>query len=107
MTALAASLQAHPDVVVMCVPASAAILAQGLDELSPSVVAFDLGELPGDVAIAWLRDRPELILVGVDPSSDRLLLLSGRQERPVSAAELLRVITGSGGSPPEIEARMS
>ena len=106
MTALAASLQAHPDVAVLRIPASAAALAQGLDELSPAVIAFDLGELPGDVAISLLRDRPELILVGVDPSSDRLLLLAGRQERPVSAAELLQAITGGSaeGSPPDLRA---
>jgi len=47
-----------------------------------------------DLAISLLRDRPEIILIGVDPSSDRLLVLSGRQKQPVSAAELLQVITG-------------
>jgi hypothetical protein len=100
MAGLAASLQAHPDVEVLRIPANTTSLSQRLDELAPAVVAFDLGEMPGDLAISLLRDRPELILIGVDPSSDKLLLLSGRQERPVSAAELLQAITGgSVGSP--------
>jgi len=94
MAGLAASLQANPDVDVTRIPANAAALSQSLDELAPAVVAFDLYEMPGDLAISLLRDRPELVLIGVDPSSDRMLLLSGRQERPVSAAELLQAITG-------------
>jgi hypothetical protein len=100
MAALAASLRAHPDVEVTRIPANEVALSQRLDELAPTVVAFDLDELPGDLAISLLRDRPELVLIGADPSSDRMLLLSGRQERPVSAAELLQAITGgSVGSP--------
>jgi hypothetical protein len=87
MAGLAASLQANPDVEVLRIPANTADLSQALDDLAPAVVAFDLDEMPGDLAISLLRDRPELILIGADPSSDRMLLLSGRQEQPVSAAE--------------------
>ena len=94
MAALAASLQANPDVGVLRIPANTAALSQGLDELAPAVVVFDLGEIPGDLAFSLLRDRPEVILIGVDPSSDKMLVLSGRQEQPVSAAELLQAITG-------------
>ena len=100
MTALAASLQAHPDVAVLRIPANRAALSQSLDDLAPAVVALDLGEIPGDIAFSLLRDRPKLILIGVDPCSDRLLLLSGRQERPVSAAELLQAIAGGPRSTP-------
>jgi hypothetical protein len=102
MAALAASLQATPDVAVLCLPANPAALTQCLDELALSAVAFDLGEMSGDLAISLLRDRPELVLIGVDPSSDSLLLLSGRQAQPVSAAELLHAITegATGGSRP-------
>jgi hypothetical protein len=92
---LAASLQANPDVVVLRIPANTVALSQSIDEFAPALVAFDLGEMPGDLAISLLRDRPELILVGVDPSSDKMLVLSGRHEQPVSAAELLRAIAPS------------
>ena len=83
-------------------PANTAALSLSLDELAPAAVAFDLGEIPGDFVLSLLRDRPQLILVGVDPTSDRMLVLSGRHEQPVSAAELLQAITGGslGGSPP-------
>lgn len=94
MTGLAASLEAYPGVVLLRMPVNTVSLAQGIDELAPVMVFFDLDELPGNFALALLRDRPELILVGVDPSSDRLLVLSGRQEQPVSTAELLDAIIG-------------
>lgn len=96
MASLAASLQAHPDVAVIRIPASRDALMQGLDELTPALVAFDLSDMPGDFAISLLRDRPDLILIGLDPSSDAMLVLSGREERPVSAAELLQAISGGG-----------
>jgi len=87
---LAASLKANPDVEVSRMPANTAALSLSLDELAPAAVAFDLGEIPGDFVLSLLRDRPQLILVAADPSSDRLLLLSGRQEQPVSADEMKR-----------------
>lgn len=90
MASLAASLQAHPDVVVLRMPGNPATLLPVLDELAPGVVALDLDETPGDLAMSLLRDRPGLVLVGVDPSSDKMLVLSGREERPVSVAELLQ-----------------
>jgi hypothetical protein len=42
-------------------------------------VLFDLALAQPDFAIALLHDRPELILIGVDPSRDRMLVLSGRE----------------------------
>jgi hypothetical protein len=98
MVGLAASFQARADVDVQRIPANPAALLHALDELVPSAVVFDLSEMPGDLVISLLRDRPALILIGADPSSDKMLLLSGRHEQPVSAAELLQAITGGSAS---------
>ncbi len=105
MAGLAASLQANPNVEVVRIPANTVALSEALDELALAAVAFDLDEIPGDLAISLLRNRPGLTLIGADPSSDRLLLLSGRQEQPVSAAELLQAIPGgiAGGSQSSIK----
>jgi hypothetical protein len=92
MAALAASLQATADVEVARIPTDSAATLKSLDELAAAAVAFDLDELPGDLAISLLRDRPELILIGVDPSSDQVLVLSGHQVRPASVADLLQVL---------------
>ena len=45
-----------------------------------------------DEYIALLRERPGLMLIGVDPDSDRLLLLSGHAEQVLSVADLVQVI---------------
>ncbi len=92
MAGLAAGLGANPGVAILRLPAVGPALAQALAHLSPSVIAFDLGEMPGDLAISLLRDRPDLILIGIDPSDDSTLVLSGREEQPLSAAELVRMI---------------
>ena len=63
-------------------------------ELNPAVVLVDLAAAQPDVAISVLRDRPEIILIGVDPSSDKMLVLYSRQEQPLSAADLVQMITG-------------
>jgi hypothetical protein len=94
MAGLAASLKAKPEVVLLRIPASAADPLHDLDAFAPTLVAFDLGEIPGDLVLSLLRDRPELTLIGVDLSSDRMLVLSGREEQPTTAAELLQTITG-------------
>ncbi len=92
MAGLAASLQANQDVDVLRIPAITAALAQDLDEQAPTVIAFDLAEVNGDLAIALLRERPSLMLIGVDLDSDRLFLLSGHAEQALSVADLVKVI---------------
>lgn len=91
MAGLAASLKASLDVDVVRIPTIAAALAQYHDDLA-AVIAFDLGELSGDLAAGLLRERPGLLLIGVDPDSERLLVLSGRAEPALSVADLIQII---------------
>ena len=92
MAGLAASLQANPDVDIVRIPAITAALAQDPGEQAPTVIAFDLCEAAGDTAVALLRKRPGLLLIGVDPENDRVLVLSGQAEQALSVADLVRVI---------------
>lgn len=91
MAGLAISLKTNLDVDVVRIPTITAALAQNPDEQA-TVIAFDLGELSGDLAVRLLRGRPGLLLIGVDPDSDRLLVLSGQAEQVFSAADLVRII---------------
>ncbi len=67
-------------------------------QFNPSVVIFDLATAPPDFAIQLLRDRPDLLLLGVDPSSDEVMVLSGRSERALSTQELVSVIDAIPGA---------
>ncbi len=60
--------------------------------LEPRAVLFDLAALPPDSIVSLLRERPGLLLAGLDPSSDQVLVLSCRWVRAVAPADLLEMI---------------
>ena len=65
----------------------------------PAAVIFDRCLAEPDFTLALLDEQPDLILVGVDPSSNKVFVLSGREEQPASPAELLRALVNWVASP--------
>jgi hypothetical protein len=59
----------------------------------PVAVIFDGCLAEPDFTLALLRAQPEVVLMGVDPSSDTVLVLSGRREQPVLVSDLVRALT--------------
>jgi len=98
MGSVGASLRDAPglETVVLDTPLAT---TQGLAELSPDVIIFDLEAAHPDAALSLLRERPGLLLIGVDPASDELLVLSSQQKRAVAVADLLRVIQRAALNP--------
>ena len=92
MAGIAASLQADAGLDVVRLNRLGPTSQPSLDELNPAVIAFDLSDPPSGVDLTLLCERPGLLLVGVDPDSDELLIVSSRQRRAVSAADLLEAI---------------
>ncbi len=70
-----------------CPTAAGLILAH-----RPSAVLFDLSEGLPDFTAVLLRELPDLLLVGVDPSSNDLLVLSVKPHQALSMADLMEVI---------------
>lgn len=58
----------------------------------PRALLFDLAAEQPDFAIALLREHPNLLLIGVDPCSDELLVLSNHPHRALHSSDLLQVI---------------
>ncbi len=58
----------------------------------PRAVLFDLAVGQPEFAVALLREEPSLLLIGVDPSSDEIFILSGRPEQALTLSDLLNVI---------------
>ncbi|MBV5331669.1 hypothetical protein JZU69_04695, partial [bacterium] len=58
----------------------------------PCAVLFDMGTGPLDYAIQLLRRQPGLLLIGVDPSSNEMLVLSGHPAQALSMSDLIEVI---------------
>jgi hypothetical protein len=94
MAGIATSLNANPALEVVRIDPNSPAAGPALDELAPAVIAFDLVESPSDLALKLLRDRPGLLLIGVDPSSDHFLVLSGQQTRAEATTDLVHLILG-------------
>jgi hypothetical protein len=68
-----------------------------LDEFDPETIIFDLTDPSTDVDLDLLKSRPHTLLIGVDPSSDDVLVLTGKRSRVVTANELAALVAGHGG----------
>jgi hypothetical protein len=92
MAGIAASLKADPRLEVICLNPHIPGARQSLVELDPAVIAFDLNETNPGLDITLLRDRPGLLLIGVDICSDKLLVLSSHSSQAHCMADLIIVI---------------
>ena len=92
MAGIAVSLNADQGLEVVCVDPHSPTARQSLSELSPTAIAFDMSDPPASLDVALLCERPGLLLIGVNPNSNELLVLSGQQERAVAVTDLLKVI---------------
>jgi hypothetical protein len=68
-----------------------------LEAFTPQTIIYDLTDPPADIDLALLGDRPGTQLIGVDPSSDDVLVLTGKRSRAVTMGELAALVAGHGG----------
>ena len=66
---------------------------QRLEEVNPDVILFDLWNPPNDLDLSLLRKQPDLLLIGLDPSKDEVLILKGQSNRVMSTGELSKLIS--------------
>lgn len=86
-----ASLGVSPHLEVIVLDAPAADLAETLRELRPAAVIFDLGSVPPDFPLA-IVPQPNLLLIGVDPSSNDFLVLSSHLQPALGVSDLMQAI---------------
>lgn len=77
-------------------PGSAAV-TNLIRSWNPCALLFDLAAEQSDFAITLLRENPNLLVIGVDPGSNELLLLSARSGQALSVAELFDLIRRERG----------
>lgn len=92
MAGIAASLAADSSLDVMRLNPRSPSTRQSMNELDPTVIAFDLNDPDPGLDITLLRERPGLLLIGVDLSSNELMVLSGHAVQALSVADLVKVI---------------
>jgi len=66
-----------------------------LASLAPDVIIFDVQTSHPDPAFSLLRTLHNLMLIGIDPDSERITLWTGQQISVLSTQELVQLISAS------------
>jgi hypothetical protein len=94
MSAISASLQNNPQFQVRQIEGSPPDMMKKLEISPPDVILFDLAAGQPDFAVPLLRNHPEIMLIGVDLMSQKMLVVSGEHSRLSTAQDLAKVIEG-------------
>jgi hypothetical protein len=89
-----ASLEGHPHLEVIALSSPLPAVPE-LAALAPDVVIFDIDAARPEPALSLLEARPSLLLIGIDPESEQLLVLSGLPRDALTIDDLVRVIDRS------------
>jgi hypothetical protein len=93
LASIGARLERRTGVQPVTIDAALPGALERLSALQPDVVVLDLGSAHPDPIVALWEARPELILIGVDLGTDRMLVLSGQAERALTAEGLIETLT--------------
>jgi hypothetical protein len=85
---IAACLGCHLGLKVLLIDPDAPHARERLDKLKPDVIAFELYTADPAVPMGLLQQRPDLVIVVLDPDSEEILVLSSQRAQPTTAAEL-------------------
>ncbi len=86
-----AELAGDPSLKVILLADPLAKPWEELRALHPALIIFDLGVTQPDFPLALLQ-RPDLLLIGLDPATRQALVWSGRQFSALSIQELFALI---------------
>ena len=92
LAGLKAGLEREAALKFLMVEAGAEEVAALVHQCHPRALLFDLAEGQPDFAVSLLREQEGLELIGVDPSSNELLILSSRSARGSSLQDVLDAI---------------
>ena len=92
------SISLDPDCVTLtCDPTTS---LQELAAIHPDALIFELDAVPGEFLYSLSRALPGLLLIGIDPETNRTVLWAGQEASDVTAHDLTRVIHRTGKTGP-------
>jgi len=94
MSSIGASLKGRPEFQVKEIRGLLPDILDKLDATPPDVILFDLAQGQPHFAISLLRNHPGIMLIGIDLTSNRMLVLFGKQSRLLTAEDLVQVMKG-------------
>ncbi|MCB9419302.1 MAG: hypothetical protein H6667_05840 [Ardenticatenaceae bacterium] len=82
-----------PSLHLFTLPPDSPNTLQSIRDYRPQAIFFDLTvPCQPNFAISLLREQPDLLLIGLDPSRDDLLVLSGQSPQVVHINDLITII---------------
>ena len=103
LAGLGQSLERYPRFEIVFLDPSGGNTLLELDALCPAAVVCDLSLVPTDSALSLLDGRSDLLLIGLDPGGNGLVVLSGQHARMLTAVDLAqlieRTLSGDQGGP--------
>lgn len=91
LAGIKAELELDPGIELIAVDAGSMDVIESIREHNPRALLFDLAEGQPDFAVALLREQPGLLLIGVDPASDELLVLSNQPAKVLNLSDLIEL----------------
>jgi hypothetical protein len=88
---VAASLARYPDLEIIALSAPLPGV-EDLGALAPDVILFDVDVGRPEAAFALLKNYPNLLLIGVNPENEQLLLWSSEQGSVLSTDDIVQAI---------------
>lgn len=88
---LEASLKRHPQMEIRVLSAPFPTVEE-LQALAPDVILFDVAAPRPEAAFALLETYPGLLMIGIDPSSDEMLLLTSHPVQALAIHDLVHLI---------------
>jgi hypothetical protein len=92
VSSIGANLINRPGLTLHQLDASTSDLAEYIKREHPDVLIFDLATDYPVSPIALLKEHPRLLLIGIDISNAKMLVLSGQQAQALTIDDLTHVI---------------
>jgi DNA-binding NarL/FixJ family response regulator len=94
MAGLHVSLQRFPDLDISAVEERGWHALQPLIGKRVDAVVFDLSNGQPEFVLELIKRYPAVVLIGVDPTKDRALVLSSQQPQVLTMQDLVQAING-------------
>ena len=96
VSSIGASLEGRAGLQVVRIDPALPDAIRRLGNLRPDVAILDLSAAQSTLSISLLRQYPGLLLIGIDPSSNELLVLSGHTAHVLTTDDLVQLIEAGG-----------
>ncbi len=93
LAGIKADLESRVSLKLITVEAGSADASEQIRAHKPDVLLFDIATGQPEFTVSLLRDRPGMLVICLDPSSNEMLVLSARPQQALSLSDLVKVIS--------------